>query len=166
MSRKIKVTDEQIVQAAMTSTSATSAASKLGIKYETFKVHAKRLGVFNTNQSGKGVSKPKEDGLGKIPLQEIFDGKHPQYQSNKLRLRIFSEKIKEKKCECCGTSSWLGKQLSLELDHIDGNRYNHKLENLRILCPNCHSQTETYRGKNKSGIGGTVDTAGLKPAAH
>lgn len=151
MSRKIKVTDEQIVEVALSSQSATSAAAKLGIKYETFRVHAKRLGVFNTNPSGKGTSKPKEDGLGKIPLREILEGKHPQYQSNKLRKRLFSEKIKQEKCELCGITEWFGKKLSLEVDHKDGDRYNHKLENLQILCPNCHSQTDTYRGKNKSG---------------
>ena len=165
MSRKIKVTDEQIVEAATTSPSASSASAKLGIKYETFRVHARRLNVFYPNKGLKGTSKPKQDGLGKIPLQEIFEGKHPQYQSNKLRKRLFTEKIKQEKCELCGITEWLGKKLSLEVDHKDGNRYNHKLENLQILCPNCHSQTDTYRGKNKSGGGETVDTAGLKLAA-
>lgn len=165
MRRKIKVTDEQIVYVAKNSKSATEAASKLGIKYETFRVHAKRLNVFRTNQSGKGTNKPKEDGLGKIPLNDIFEGKYPHYQSNKLRKRLFSEGHKKEKCEVCGLSDWLGKKISLELDHKDGNRYNHNLNNLQILCPNCHSQTDTYRGKNKSGNGGMVDTAGLKPAA-
>jgi hypothetical protein len=165
MSRKINVTDEQIIQVALSSHSATAAAARLGIKYETFRVHAKRLNVFNTNQSGKGTNKPKDDGVGKIALTDIFEGNHPQYQSNKLRKRLFSEKIKEEKCELCGITEWFGKKLSFELDHIDGNRYNHKLSNLQILCPNCHSQTDTFRGKNKSGNGGMVDTAGLKPAA-
>jgi hypothetical protein len=164
MSKKIKVTDEQIMEAALSSKSATSAAAKLGIKYETFRVHAKRLGVFLSNPSGKGIRKPKKDGLGKISLTDILEGKHPQYQSNKLRQRLFLEGFKEKKCERCGISEWLGKPLSLELDHKDGNCYNHNLQNLQILCPNCHSQTDTFRGKNKSGSGGKVYTAGLKPA--
>jgi hypothetical protein len=151
MSRKIKVTDEQIVEAAMTSQSATSAAAKLGIKYETYRVHAKRLNVYFTNKSGKGITKPKEEGFGKISLQEILEGKHPQYQSNKLRIRLFTEKIKQEECELCGITEWFGKKLSFELDHKDGDRYNHNLKNLQILCPNCHSQTDTFRGKNKSG---------------
>lgn len=165
MSRKIKVTDEQIIDVALNSQSASSAAAKLGIKYETFRVHAKRLNVFNTNQSGKGTKKPKDDGFGKMSLSDIFEGKHPQYQSNKLRKRLFSEKIKDEICELCGLTEWFGKKLSLEVDHKDGNRYNHALSNLQILCPNCHSQTNTYRGKNKSGNGGMVYTSGLKPAA-
>ena len=148
MSRKIKVSDEEIVSVALSTPSATSAASFLGIKYSTFKVHAERLGVFKTNQSGKGISKPITDQR-KILLSEILEGKHPQYQSNKLRKRLINEGVKDQKCECCGLTEWLGKNISLELDHIDGNCYNHRIENLRIVCPNCHAQTETYRGKNK-----------------
>jgi|APGre2960657423_1045063.scaffolds.fasta_scaffold51542_1 Zn finger protein HypA/HybF involved in hydrogenase expression len=165
MSRKIKVSDKQIIEAALNSKSATEASVKLGIKYETFRVHAKRLLVFSTNPAGKGLSKLKTDGVGKISLTEILDGKHPTYQSNKLRIRLFESKLKETKCEECDITEWNGKKVSFELEHIDGNRYNHKFSNLKILCPNCHSQTKTYRGKNKSGNGGTVYTAGLKPAA-
>ena len=148
MSRKIKVSDEEIVSVALSTPSATSAASILGIKYSTFKVHAERLGVFKTNQSGKGISKPITDDR-KIILSDILEGKYPHYQSNKLRKRLIIEGVKESKCECCGLTEWLGKNISLELDHIDGNCYNHRIENLRIVCPNCHAQTETYRGKNK-----------------
>ncbi len=148
MSRKLKVSDEEILDIATTAQSATSAASILGIKYSTFKVHAERLGVFRPNQSGKGISKPITDNR-KIPLKEILEGEHPQYQSNKLRTRLINERVKERRCECCGLTEWLGKNISLELDHIDGNCYNTRIENLRIVCPNCHAQTETYRGKNK-----------------
>ena len=151
MRRKIKVTDEQIIEASF-EPSATAAAAKLGIKYETYRVHAKRLGVFKTNASGKGISKPKPEGNGKIPLSEIFEGRHPQYQSNKLRLRLFSEGYKKEECEICGITEWFGDKLAFELDHKDGNRYNHSYSNLRILCPNCHSQTDTFRGKNKAGM--------------
>lgn len=51
-------------------------------------------------------------------------------------------------CEQCGINEWNGKQLSFELDHIDGDNYNNSLDNLRFLCPNCHSQTDTFRGRN------------------
>lgn len=54
-----------------------------------------------------------------------------------------------KGCACCGISEWCGKEIVLEIDHIDGNFQNNALNNLRLLCPNCHSQTETYKGKNK-----------------
>ena len=66
----------------------------------------------------------------------------------KLKKRLYDAKIKFNICEICGISDWNDKPLECELDHIDGNSSNHKLENLRILCPNCHSQTTTFRAKN------------------
>lgn len=58
--------------------------------------------------------------------------------------------IREKgySCEICGISSWLGESITLEMDHIDGDRKNNAIENLRLLCPNCHAQTPTWRGRN------------------
>lgn len=53
------------------------------------------------------------------------------------------------KCEVCGISDWQGKPISLQLDHIDGNADNNHEDNLRLLCPNCHSQTDTFGAKNK-----------------
>lgn len=85
----------------------------------------------------------------KIELKDILDGKYPQYQTFKLHNRLLNEGIKEHKCECCGNTEWNGKPIPLQLDHIDGNPHNHLLSNLRLLCPNCHAQTETYCGKNK-----------------
>lgn len=51
-------------------------------------------------------------------------------------------------CEVCGINDWMNKPIKLELDHIDGNADNNTAENLRLICPNCHSQTETYKGAN------------------
>lgn len=53
-------------------------------------------------------------------------------------------------CQDCGISSWNNKPIVLECDHIDGDRTNNRLSNARLLCPNCHSQTDTYRAKNKN----------------
>ena len=150
LSAKLNDRIVEIVDVALSSSSATSAASRLGIKYSTFRIHAKRLGVFNTNQSGKGIPKPISDER-KIPLNEIIEGKHPQYQSNKLRIRLLKEGVKEHKCENCGLTEWLGKKISLELDHIDGDRLNNKIENLR---PATRSQNLSNKGlsnKNTSG---------------
>ena len=111
------------------------------------------MNCYSPNQSGKGLKKTKEDGKDKIPLCEILEGKHPQYQTNKLRIRLINEGIKDEKCEVCGLEEWNDKKLSFELDHINGVRYDHNLENLRIICPNCHSQTQTYRSKNIKNVG-------------
>lgn len=53
-------------------------------------------------------------------------------------------------CESCGLREWLDKPIPLELEHIDGNNRNNIKDNLKLLCPNCHAQTPTYRGRNKN----------------
>ena len=145
-----RLSDEDIINAARTSTGATSAAASLGIRYETYKRHALRLNVFVTNQSRKGLKRDKaEYGSKIIPLEEILEGKHPHYQRHGLKRKLFEAGLKENKCEVCGIEEWNGNPLQMQLDHIDGNTYNHSIENLRMICPNCHCQTETFCGKNK-----------------
>jgi len=68
---------------------------------------------------------------------------------HKLRIKLIQDGVKEHKCETCNLTEWNGNKIPLELHHIDGDRYNNKLQNIQILCPNCHSQTENYSGKNK-----------------
>ena len=67
----------------------------------------------------------------------------------RLKERLVKEGILEYKCAECGISKWNNKPLSLHLDHINGINNDHRIENLRFLCPNCHSQTDTYAGKNR-----------------
>lgn len=86
----------------------------------------------------------------KMPLEDIFNGKNPKYQSSKLLKRLIKEGYKEQKCEICGVNEWLNKPLTLQLHHKDGNKENYSLDNLQILCPNCHSQTDTYAGRNNN----------------
>ena len=141
----MKVTIEQLIEASNLP-SATQAAASLGIQYDTYRKYAKEVGIWKTNQSGKGIKKPKTD---VIRTTDILNGNHPQYQRRGIKKRLFAEGIKEEKCEMCGLESWNGIKIGLELDHINGNSYDHRLDNLRILCPNCHATTDTYRGKNK-----------------
>lgn len=83
----------------------------------------------------------------KIPLEEkLVDGSNAQ--SSKLKKELIRSGLKEDKCEICGQLPfWNKKQLVLQLDHINGNHYDNRIENLRIICPNCHSQTETFSTK-------------------
>lgn len=82
-----------------------------------------------------------------IPLNEILV-ENRNYKSSDLKKRLIKEGLKEDKCEICGCSNeWNGKLLILQLDHINGNHSDNRLENLRIVCPNCHSQTETFSNK-------------------
>ena len=66
--------------------------------------------------------------------------------------KLIKEGIKTHKCENCGITEWMGTKVSIELHHIDGNRENNDISNLKILCPNCHSLQPTHRGRNKNKI--------------
>lgn len=72
---------------------------------------------------------------------------HPT-STPRLRERLIREGIKEARCEHCGLTEWLGKPIPLELHHRNGIRSDNRLDNLEIVCPNCHSFTDTYRGRN------------------
>lgn len=149
MRYEIKFPDwkDRVIEASRTSNSATAAAAALGIKYDTYKKYAIQYGCFNTNMPGKGMTKNRVKST--IPLWDILEGKHPQYQSNKLRIRLLKEQVFEHICNKCKNTEWLGEPIPLELEHIDGDSTNHMIDNLELLCPNCHAKTSTYRGKNK-----------------
>jgi len=141
--------EQSLIEACNNSLSMAEACSKVGMHFNTFKKHAERLGVYNSNQSGKGISKL----MPKIPLDDIIKhNKYPQYPTCKLRIRLIKENVKKHQCESCGLKEWLKNSIPLELDHIDGNRFNHHITNLRLLCPNCHALTPTHRGKNSKHI--------------
>lgn len=134
-----------IEEAIKSSKTMAEAARKMDMPFSTFKRKAGHL--YQPNQGGKGVSKNTQKNR-IIPINDILNGYHPQYQSNKLRIRLLKEGIKKAECENCKNHEWMGYPISLELDHINGDSKDHRIENLRILCPNCHAQTDTYRGKN------------------
>ena len=144
----IKVNDKNFVDICKGSPTMAQAAVKLGLHYNTFKKYAIKLKCFKPNPSGKGVfgEYHRSDA---IPLDEILKGNHPSYQTYKLRQQLIKNGLKKNQCEICQISNWNGKALSVELDHIDGNRSNHLFSNLRMLCPNCHSQTSTFRSKKR-----------------
>ncbi len=110
--------------------------AELGLDISHFKHQAWNRGL-------RGIGKPR------LPLSKILV-MGSNFQSFKLKKRLFSEGLKSKACEECG---WAKKTsdgyLPLELDHINGDRTDNRLVNLRILCPNCHSLKPTHRGKNR-----------------
>lgn len=85
----------------------------------------------------------------RVPTTEMLV-QNSRFQSHKLKNRLFLEGYKKPRCELCdwGEVSVDGR-IPVELDHINGDRYDNRIENLRILCPNCHSLQSTHRGRNK-----------------
>ena len=84
-----------------------------------------------------------------MSVEEVFvNGK--EWGSELLRKYLHHYNLKPYHCDTCSLTEWNGQHITLELDHIDGVRDNNELNNLRWLCPNCHSQTPTFRGYNKT----------------
>jgi Zn finger protein HypA/HybF involved in hydrogenase expression len=150
-----KSTDNEFVEAIKTSQSIREVLLKLNLKaaggnYKCFHRRIKELKISIDHftdpkvwNKGKSFG-PKRDIQEYLKLNCEF-----VVTSNSLRKRLIAEGLKQHKCECCGITEWNGKPAPIELDHINGNHHDNRLENLRILCPNCHAQTDTYRGKNK-----------------
>jgi hypothetical protein len=67
--------------------------------------------------------------------------------NTRLKTKLINSGVSDE-CSICGLTEWLGQKIILEVDHVDGDRGNNTLDNLRLLCPNCHSQTDTFRSKN------------------
>ena len=139
---------EIVFEAVQSSQSMREAAIKTGMHYATFGRYAKKFGLWQSNQSGRGMT--KEYPGRRIPLDEILAGKYPTYATHNLHRRLITEGLKEKKCEECEITDWNDKRLGFQLDHVNGISSDHRLENLRILCPNCHSQTPTWGNKNRT----------------
>ena len=143
---KSSIPKSYFIEVCKRSNSMAKAAAELNIHFNTLKRLAILYDCYQPNQGLKGGNKNTPV---KVDLNKILSGEHPHFQTYKLKNRILKEGLLENECAICGIKEWNNKQLNLELDHIDGNRVNHELKNLRLLCPNCHSQTDTYRSKNK-----------------
>lgn len=138
---KNKVSDEVILEKYNEGKTLHKTAAELKMSVVTVWRRAKKLNINWSN-----IKRPSN---AKIPLVDILNGKHPEYQTFKLKVRLINEGFKENICNICGITEWNNKPINMQLDHIDGVSSNHVLSNLQLICPNCHSQTDTWCGKNK-----------------
>lgn len=108
----------------------------------------KKLDQYEIDYShfhGKGWNKLTHCSYGNtgLPLDQFFTI-HSSATTSKVRNRLLKNNLKENKCEECGISTWKDKPIVIQLHHINGNNTDNRIENLQMLCPNCHSQTDSY----------------------
>lgn len=146
-----KYTKEQLIEAVKTSISYREVLIKLNVACfgGNYIVLKKAINKFNLDIShflGRAANRcktfaPKRD------VQDYLTNKK-SIQSYKLKNRLIKDKILPYQCNCCKNTEWLNKPIALELHHKDGDNANNQLENLELLCPNCHAFTDNYRSKN------------------
>jgi 5-methylcytosine-specific restriction endonuclease McrA len=96
---------------------------------------------FNKYSKGSSVERNK-------PLEEILVENSSYTNNTSLKRRLLKANLLKYECSICKISEWNNMPLSLQLDHVNGNNKDNRIENLRLLCPNCHSQTDTFSGRN------------------
>jgi hypothetical protein len=113
---------------------------KLNVKYETLKAHLKKLGIeYKTNPNRKGIAHHEKRKTAYEYLKKDSHIKAPV-----LKRKLIEDGIKEYRCERCGITEWQGCPVPLELHHINEDHYDNRLENLIILCSNCHALAHNY----------------------
>lgn len=128
----------------------TSIAKKLNCRGLTLNRYLNKMGIEYAGRPGFGPSQERKSAMSYIENDLPI-------KSYALKNKMFEDGIKEKICERCNGIKWLKKPIPLELHHVDGNPYNNKLDNLEILCPNCHAQTESFCRRKDAQINKCVD---------
>lgn len=153
--RKKKWKIEELKQAVIKSYSLRQAITQIGLipaggNYRQIRQYIESHHIDTSHFTGQGWSKDKKKPfLPRRPLKSILV-QNSDYQTFKLKNRLYLEGLKKPRCEECG---WAMRspdgRIPLELDHINGDSRDNRIHNLRILCPNCHSLKPTHRGRNR-----------------
>lgn len=119
-------------------------SKELNCKSTTLEHALENFGVkYSGNIGARGFKKSPH----RRDASEYFDNSK-MISAHKLKQKLITDGYKKYMCESCGLSIWMGEAIPVELHHVDGNKYNNALENLKILCPNCHALTPNHAGKN------------------
>lgn len=147
------LSDQQIVESISDSRSFSETIMRLGMR-NTQREHYQLLRDFVNSHAisiAHFVPDPKKIGRRALPLETLLVKGVAMTSTSTFKSRLIKAGFLVEKCAGCGLGSeWNGAPLVLQLDHEDGDRSNNLLENLRLMCPNCHSQTDTYAGKNST----------------
>lgn len=155
MPRKRSWADEQLIEAVGNSYSFREVIIKLGLvpaggNYAQVQARVRELQLETEHFSGARWNIGKKYHTKTRPTLKVLLTNGSKVQSHKLKNRLFEEGLKQPKCELCGWASVsVDGRVPVELDHVNGIHTDNRIENLRILCPNCHSLQPTHRGKNK-----------------
>lgn len=151
-----KINDEDLTKTVKESISIAEVFRKLnlcctGSAYKTLHRRIEDLKIDITHFKGQGYLKDRTHGWSiKRPLKDVLVINSTYVSVPSLKKRLLKENFLENKCYLCPVKEvWNGQPLTLQLDHINGVGTDNRIENLRLLCPNCHSQTPTFAGKNK-----------------
>jgi hypothetical protein len=154
MKSRILIDEELFTKAVKENTTIAGVLRSLGKSDKSFgfyKTVHKYVKIFNLDTShwdGKIYIKGKKRNAPMAPIEDVLSS-NGNYDYKYVKRRILKDNLLPYECNKCNITDWLGEKLSLHLDHINGINDDHRLENLRFLCPNCHSLTSTYCGKNK-----------------
>ncbi len=109
----------------------------------------RQAGVDTSHFIGQGWRRGQREPEGRYaaPLEALLR-QGSRVLTNELKRRLLDSGLLPRRCAICGNHAWNGQPIPLELDHINGDRTDNRLQNLRVLCPNCHAQTPTWRGRN------------------
>jgi len=125
-----------------------------GGNYIQIKKRISELSIDTNHFTGQLWSKGKK--ISRLPVYSLDEilVENSTFQSHKLKKRLFHAGLKKEQCETCGWSKRsVDGRIPLELDHVNGNRFDNRISNIRILCPNCHSLQPTHRGRNIGNAG-------------